>query len=457
MVALALLIAALAAGTVAQGDYYPAGRILLVVLVAVAVSLVRVRPSRRMWTLPIACAALAAWILVRGLTGGGVLLAVAAIATLATFAAAVVVGAATAGSPGTGTGAAEARERFGEALVWLGALVGGAAWAGVAWRIPRFVVLVEHRLWRGAATLTYPNAAAAVLAPLALLALVRLLARPRDVSRVTAAYLVLVGLGATLSRAGVIAFAAGLVVLAILHKGVWRVLPILLGAAVGVAGLGPSFPYGGSPHPVTAVAGLLVGAGLAGGLAWSLDRFRPVWFWTALGAVAIAGTLAWVRLGGQYPSKIWESRGNLASSGRSEALTSALDLVARHPWFGVGVGQARFFVTGPGGSDAVALYAHDEYLQTLVDLGVVGAVLLLIVLVTIFRLIRRRGDALWAGAIAALTAFAVHSGLDFLWHIAVLPLLAGLLTGLAATGRGRPAGPSEEQTISAPRRKEFQR
>src|SRR3954466_8435477 len=119
MVALALLIAALAAGTVAQGAYYPAGRILLVVLVAVAVSLVRVRPSRRMWTLPIACAALAAWILVRGLTGGGVLLAVAAIATLATFAAAVVVvGAATAGSPGTGTGAAEARERFAEALVW---------------------------------------------------------------------------------------------------------------------------------------------------------------------------------------------------------------------------------------------------------------------------------------------------------------------------------------------------
>ena len=448
MAAQALLIAALAAGTVAQGAYYPAGRILLIALVAVAVGLARVRPNRRMWTVPIASAALAAGILIRGLTGGGVLLAVAAVATLATFAAAVIV---------VADASAEARERYAEALVWLGALVGLAAWAGVAWRIPRFVELVEHRLWRGAATLTYPNAAAAVLAPLALLALVRFLARPRDAGRIAAAYLVLVGLGATLSRAGVIAFAAGLVVLAVLHKGVWRTLPILLGAAVGVAALGPSFPYGGQPHPVPAVAGLLLGAGLAGGLAWGLDRFRSVWVWTGLGTVAIAGALAWVWLGASYPSKIWQSRGNLASSGRSEALTSAMDLVARHPWFGVGVGQARFFVTGPGGSDAVALYAHDEYLQTLVDLGVVGAMLLLILLVTSFRLVRRRGDALWAGSIAALTAFAVHSGLDFLWHIAVLPLLAGLLTGLAANDRGRPAGPSEEQPISAPRRKEFQR
>src|SRR5690242_13288206 len=139
MAAQALLIAALAAGTVAQGAYYPAGRILLIALVAVAVVLARVRPSRRMWTVPIACAALAAWILVRGLTGGGVLLAVAAIATLATFAAAVVV---------VATASAEARERYAESLVWLGALVGVAAWAGVAWRIPRFVELVEHRLWR---------------------------------------------------------------------------------------------------------------------------------------------------------------------------------------------------------------------------------------------------------------------------------------------------------------------
>jgi hypothetical protein len=114
-----------------------------------------------------------------------------------------------------------------------------------------------------------------------------------------------------------------------------------------------------------------------------------------------------------------------------------------------------------------------------VDLGAIGAVLLVILLAAVALTVgtrpseladasgvtvgarpseladasgvtvRRRGGDVWAGALAALTAFAVHSGLDFLWHIAVLPLLAGLLVGLAATDR------SEEPT-NAPSRKEQQ-
>jgi hypothetical protein len=60
----------------------------------------------------------------------------------------------------------------------------------------------------------------------------------------------------------------------------------------------------------------------------------------------------------------------------------------------------------------------------------------------------------WAGASAAVTALAVHSGFDFLWHPAVLPLLGGLLCGLAAPaavpgattgGNPVPAGPVEAQ------------
>jgi O-antigen ligase len=340
------------------------------------------------------------------------------------------------------------RERYAEAVIGLGALVGLAAWYGVAARSPRFVVLVEHRLWRGTATLTYPNAAAALLAPLALLALCRCLAQPRCVVRLLSAYLVLVGLGATLSRAGFIALAIGLVVIGVLRQPVWRVLPVVLGAVVAVGALAPSFPYGGQPRPLVAVAGLVIGAVLAVGLARAVDHGRSVWVGAMLGTVAIAGPLAYGQLGAPYFGKILESRGNLSSSGRSEALASAVDLIERNPWTGVGVGQARFFVTGPGGRDAVALYAHDEYVQTFVDLGVVGAVLLLILIAAVVLQLRRRGGPLWAGAVAALAAFAVHSGLDFLWHIAVLPLLAGLLTGLAATcpadSAVRPAVPSEE-------------
>src|SRR5581483_3067981 len=106
-------------------------------------------------------------------------------------------------------------------------------WAGVAWRLPRFAVLVEHRLWRGGSTLTYPNAAAAALVPLALLALALLIARPDKPLRAAAGYLLLVGVGATLSRAGFLALLVGFGVLAVLAgvRAVWHVLPVALGAA----------------------------------------------------------------------------------------------------------------------------------------------------------------------------------------------------------------------------------
>ncbi len=482
----AVLIAALAAGVVAQGGYYVAGRLLLTGLVAVAVILAIRDKLRVTWTLPLAGAGLAGWILLRGITGGGVELATAAVATLGVFTAAAVVVA--------GSGPA-VRERYAEAAIWIGVLVAVTAWFGVAWRSPRFAVLVEHKLWRGASTLTYPNAAAALLAPLALLALALFLARPGDLRRVAAAYLLLVGVGAALSRAGFLAFGAGLAVLALANTGrrargqgpagqavptpadtgrrprdeahtgrrsVLRLLPTALGAAVAVGALAPSYPASAQPRPYLAVAGLLAGAVVAVGLsrlqAWSARAGVA----GTLATVAIAGPVAWVQHGAPYLQKILESRGNLDSSGRSEAWTSAFALIAQNPLTGTGIGQARFFVTGPGGRDAVSLYAHDEYLQTLVDLGAIGAVLLVILFATVALTVgarpseladasgatvrRRRGDV-WAGALAALTAFAVHSGLDFLWHIAVLPLLAGLLVGLAATDR------SEEPT-NAPSRKE---
>src|SRR6185369_9218372 len=113
------------------------------------------------------------------------------------------------------TAPAAVRDRCAGALLAAGVAVAATAWLGVAWHAPRFVQLVEHRLWRGASTITYPNATAAVLAPLALLALGLLVRHRPAPARTAAAYLLLVGLGATLSRAGVIALAAGLVVLAL--------------------------------------------------------------------------------------------------------------------------------------------------------------------------------------------------------------------------------------------------
>jgi O-antigen ligase len=81
----------------------------------------------------------------------------------------------------------------------------------------------------------------------------------------------------------------------------------------------------------------------------------------------------------------------------------------------------------------------------LVELGVVGLVLLLILLVAIARTTwqgRAAASSLevWAGAAAGLVAVGVHSALDFLWHIPAISLTGALLVGMTTptTLRERP-------------------
>ncbi|MEV4629704.1 O-antigen ligase family protein [Micromonospora sp. NPDC049523] len=471
-----VLIAALSAGVVAQGGYYPAGRGLVTVLVAVALVAalwLRPRVRRDAWPVVAACAALAGWILVRAVLADAYPVALGAVATLGAVAAVVLIL--------TRTTLVE-RERCVEALIGLGVLVAVTAWIGVAYRVPRFAVLVEGRLWRGASTLTYPNAAAALLAPLALLAIAMLLARPdggvaaahagrepgarsqaarvwsatgnqqvlvaergRGIAgslvRAGAAYLLLVGTGAALSRAGLIALAAGLVVLAI-AAGPWltisRAGPLILGAGIAVVTLVPSTPAAGQPQPALAMFGLVAGALVVLGSVLLPVRVRVVAMMVALLAGGLTLLSQW---DSEHLRAVLASRGNFNSPGRSGAATAAFDLVAANPWIGTGLGQARFLWVTPNGNGALALYAHNEYLQLLVDLGVVGALALLALFAAMALAVRRGGAdqhraGIRAGVFAALTAFAVHSGFDFLWHIAVLPLVGALLVGLAAPATG---------------------
>ena len=90
-------------------------------------------------------------------------------------------------------------------------------------------------------------------------------------------------------------------------------------------------------------------------------------------------------------------------------------------------------------------YLHDEYLQVLLELGVVGALLLAWWLLgnaravgRHLRLVRRlglvggRSPGVVATFAAALIAFGVHSGVDFLWHLPGLTLMAAAVVALAS-------------------------
>jgi O-Antigen ligase len=424
-----LLLTALAAGVVAQGGYYFAGRAVVVLLTLGAVGMaLRVRPRFRadLWPLPMACVALTLWTLAEALAHATPAAAAPIAAGLACLAGgAVVLGR---------TGPAQ-REAFAAAAVGVGVLVALTGWIGLAWHHAPWASVVEARLWRAAATLTYANAAAALLAALCLLAMALVLGRPHSPVRVTAAYLCLVGLGATLSRGGLIALLVGMVVLVFLAglRTAWPILSVLFGAGIALAGLLPSMPATASAQPVPAALTLLLGAAVAVGLIRLPARVRRVALPSVLVLLGLA--LAGAVWYSHSVRQLATARLTVNSSGRSGAATAALRLIADQPWTGVGPGRSRYIWTAPDGQVLIARYAHDEYLQLLVELGTIGLVLLLCLLIsaalTVHSGRRYPHSRIRAGAVAALAALAVHSGFDFLWQLTVIPLACGLFIGLA--------------------------
>lgn len=257
-----------------------------------------------------------------------------------------------------------------------------------------------------------------------------------------------VGLGATLSRGGALAAVTGLVVLAALagvRVTARHLAPSLLGAAVAVTALAPSFPVTSRPQAPLAVAGVVAGLAVTLGLPRLPGRARVAAL--LAGTAAILAGLALLSTSPRVLDTLTDSRVNLASPTRTESASAALRLVADHPLTGVGPGRAVFTWTIPNGRAVSGRYAHNEYLQVLVELGAIGFVLLLSVLVAIALTVRRgrataRPAVLWSGAVAALVTLLVHSGFDFLWQLPVIPLTAALLAGLA--------GPAVAGTATGP-------
>jgi len=339
-------------------------------------------------------------------------------------------------------------------VVAMGLVVALSGWAGVAWRIESLAWLGEG-IWRASATLTYPNAAAAVLVPVALVVLARLDRSPPLPLVVTAAGL-LAGLAATLSRAGAASFVAGLVVLGCLQgpRATLRALAgPCAGAVVALAGLVPSMPASAQPRPGAAVAGLAAGLAVAVLVARTVRHPRGV----LAGAVVVAVLAGLVVVGGGPGGgvrAVGEHRVSLASPDRTGALRAAWQVIAGHPLTGAGPGRARLRWEGPDGAAHFYAYAHNEYAQVAAELGLPGLVLLAVLLAAVARLLWRSRPAAgtggpWAGVVAAAVAFAVHGGLDFVWHLPAVVLAVTVLAGTAIPP------PDPDTPIAAPPRKEL--
>jgi O-Antigen ligase len=450
--ALVLLIVALAYASIDHGGFFRTGFRIVVLLVLVAASLSVIgRPaSVRDLSAPLlAAASLALWYLVAAVIAGDVAAGAPAVELLVALAAVLVIV--------RRAGERERRLLLGAVLA-VGTITAVTGWVGVVWRTTPLALpdACCGGVWRAASTITYANAAAAVLSAclLVTLALLATTARPRPLLLV--AFVLLVGLLATLSRGGFIGLLGGVAVLAALdgRRAFVRGWPALVGALVAASALLPSLRLSESPHIALACTGLVTGAVVA------VTSPRAI----AVLMTAFALTVA-VAPGFRQPlvdgwRTVEHGRFTATSPDRTQAVRVALRLARDHPVAGVGPGlvDLTWRTTELGVPvETHVRYAHNEYVQVLAEAGGIGFVILiggLVVTGVVLWRRRRNADAVAAaGCIAALAAIGVSSSSDYLWHVPVIPLIGAVLVAVvlpgAATDHGRGDEPADVSTDSS--------
>lgn len=423
--ALAVLVA-LAAAVTAQGAFYPSNQRLIALPLAIALlgAVLRFHSLVIPWSLLVTGGSLVAWALLLGdKLGDG-----AGIAYLVVAVVSVVMVVASMDH--------DERASLVGAVVVLGVIVALSGWWGVVFHITE-LALPGQGLWRASTTLTYSNAAAGLVGPIALITLSQTAAkigRARMVS-ILGLVVLLVGLGATMSRAGIMAFSCG--ALFVLWRCGWRsvfsvMVPASIGAALALASLVPSFPETSPTRPMLPIAGLLLGI--------ASTLFVAKWPISRLVAVVVAGMLLVAvalvgGLGGETPRQLIDSRLSLVSVDRGEMLSAAIKSIRENFWTGAGPSHGRLQYYQGNGKFVEARFVHNEYLQAGVELGLVGLLLLLSLLAAIFWGVRKEFGLLplnlGTGVGAALIALGIQSGFDFLWHIPAIPLVAAVLIGVS--------------------------
>jgi hypothetical protein len=323
-------------------------------------------------------------------------------------------------------------------ILALGSLLAMTAWWGVVWRL-KPLALSSEGLWRGASTITYANALAALLVPLCLLALALLCSKRSSVPLALVLAVLLLGLATTLSRAGALALVVGVLLLGIFVTPsiVMRaLLGPLIGATVAYGSVIPSTAVDSASRPGLAVAGLAAGMGVTAVL---VSTSRPL-ILAAVAVLLVVGALGSWSLGrsgslGAAADGISQKRVQLSSEPRSRLNAAALRIVGQHPVVGVGTGRV-VIESRRHGRLRLQQYVHNEYLQVLAEVGAIGLALLAALMAGTVRLLwrsplRRRKSALWAGTVAAGASAAVQAGFDFVWHVPIVLLTLAVLIGLA--------------------------
>jgi hypothetical protein len=137
-------------------------------------------------------------------------------------------------------------------------------------------------------------------------------------------------------------------------------------------------------------------------------------------------------------------------SGRWQFWSSAVDEFAAHPVTGGGAGSFEPWWLERGTLALPVRSAHSLYLETLAELGFVGLALVAVGLLSLVATAARSGGTDAAAVSAALIVFALAAGVDWVWDLPAVGLVAGATGGLAIAHRGSSVRPPERLTAWRP-------
>ncbi len=142
--------------------------------------------------------------------------------------------------------------------------------------------------------------------------------------------------------------------------------------------------------------------------------------------------------------------GNLNSGERYLVWRSAVDAASSERLTGIGPGTYEFWYAREGDGQQFVRDAHSLYLEALAEIGPIGFLLVLAlvsgpILFGGAMALRRGSDerrSLIAAAVAAMAAFAVAAGIDWVWELTVIPVVFAVLVAAvfgpsAQSRRGR--------------------
>jgi O-Antigen ligase len=142
---------------------------------------------------------------------------------------------------------------------------------------------------------------------------------------------------------------------------------------------------------------------------------------------------------------------SISGSHRYQYWKAAIDAYNGHSWKGIGPGTFEFYWAQHNSLAEFVRNAHSLWIETLAEAGIVGLVLIGGFFLTVLGAggvrslnMSTRSRAPIAAAVAGVAAFCAAAAFDWVWQIGVMPLIAMLLSAVAlAPGFDRSGRPTQ--------------